>query len=1278
MDDQRQPQQPEGARRDLKTTRPLLGAHLARVTQAATVLVVTAVKVEEIAVDTVMSPLPFLAAPGGEEAEYVGHHDSGQYDYRVGLIGNYLAVHLYLRYDEGKPPGMTAQSLLGYALQDFRNLQLVLMSGISGGLQSEEFDGRARDGGGGGAEPRGQRIGDILVPTESIQAVPTINPKTGATGTGRDDYDVFTYRFNPMVVRGFQERTNRDPDWRARVHFGPLLCTPQVLRSAEGRVRLCAAFPEALGVEMESFTLGQAETARLVNSRQQQIYFFVAKAVCDWCDDNKPPAGHPDRPAHDRVRQDAADAAARYIHYLLSQPDGLHFIAGVAPFAARAQGKLYDNALGARGRRSARELEAPVKRAGEKPPDQLGALLTEGDARCLLVSGEAGMGKSFLLDRLAHALQHFHRSDRYYYLGCNVRYPTEETLRHLFEIGSGGDGEEFGPALAAKLAGQRAFVFLDDVDRALYDLKTDGSALRTLCDLAADGTIDARIVMAVKQEKEVAGAARAIFAGEQVAGPRRIGAFSEDEAERYLCDAFPDVGAETRALLRETARESEGHPLLLSLLRAEFAGRTEEEIADWVRAEVLPHRGRGRAPLMNTVFAERHARQPEEGRALLRALAVLRDPAFTARTYLSENARAVLEVAGPSFASSLMPLDPATLYRRVGEQLKAADILVDERQGGDSDGGDDLPGYLFRYDAERDFVYDALDDAEREELHGRAADAYAGLYAAALSGAGGSAQVEDSEDALLGYRALRAWHGMLAGGVEDALRQIERLTSAFESRSRYRELIAFRTRARARIETLPGRPTAALRRKRDLWARNEVHLADNIYQGATFGEEIARIAGRVKETYVEDDEWEELPPAEQRAAHNNRRALALARLIDASCQFEALKTPFAGADAVERFHAAVREFQGAQAEAEEVCRLLNTRGDDSLPEPLRLSLLANACATLAMFYNRRGMWEKALATYDRARAAQDALAALLETRRADIPPVDYAALEKIRTFDRFHVDYSRSRTVFLAGGPEAALESVEPWLGDGGRDVRSSIEYLYLVANAGTSLVSLGRLDEAESLLKRTQRSAYQGHRKREDYLPGDLAVPPHLSGVHYACGGDFWPVAGLDCLRGAIALYRGEFERARETFDFCAALYAADGYARDVPLMRTNAHFARLAARRVEITPGAEDAALAEIADALVEVATPVMDEPIVLANVWYVLDRLAREYPGLDAPRDRWREGMAARRLAAEPAGRTEARFGGAIAAGGERGWREPFVVRGALNLRTVPFLQFELEDI
>ncbi|HVK06928.1 MAG TPA: hypothetical protein VM490_25905, partial [Armatimonadaceae bacterium] len=111
MVDQRQPQQPDGARRDLKTTRPLLGAHLARVTQAATVLVVTAVKVEEIAVDTVMAPLPFLAAPGGEE--YVGHHDSGQYDYRVGLIGNYLAVHLYLRYDEGKPPGMTAQSLLG-------------------------------------------------------------------------------------------------------------------------------------------------------------------------------------------------------------------------------------------------------------------------------------------------------------------------------------------------------------------------------------------------------------------------------------------------------------------------------------------------------------------------------------------------------------------------------------------------------------------------------------------------------------------------------------------------------------------------------------------------------------------------------------------------------------------------------------------------------------------------------------------------------------------------------------------------------------------------------------------------------------------------------------------------------------------------------------------------------------------------------------------------------------------------------------------------------------
>src|SRR5262249_50769172 len=104
---------------------------------------------------------------------------------------------------------------------------------------------------------------------------------------------------SPGLLSSVQDLAVRRED----VRFGQLLSGDKLIDNLAERDALAAAFPDAIGGEMEAFGVASA-------AERAGVEWGVGKAICDWADGDK----SIDKPSRQRA---AADESAKLIRSVL-------------------------------------------------------------------------------------------------------------------------------------------------------------------------------------------------------------------------------------------------------------------------------------------------------------------------------------------------------------------------------------------------------------------------------------------------------------------------------------------------------------------------------------------------------------------------------------------------------------------------------------------------------------------------------------------------------------------------------------------------------------------------------------------------------------------------------------------------------------------------------------------------------------------------------------------------------------------------------------------------
>lgn len=123
-----------------------------------------------------------------------------------------------------------------------------------------------------GASSAKQKLGDVLVSTKAIDYA---NVRSNADGS--IDYRGDSNEATVHLVSRARFVKNRV---KLQVRIGAVLCGPVLLDNRDGKARLLAQFPTAIGGEMEG--LGLYSAAAGCN-----LEWLIVKAICDWADGSK-------------------------------------------------------------------------------------------------------------------------------------------------------------------------------------------------------------------------------------------------------------------------------------------------------------------------------------------------------------------------------------------------------------------------------------------------------------------------------------------------------------------------------------------------------------------------------------------------------------------------------------------------------------------------------------------------------------------------------------------------------------------------------------------------------------------------------------------------------------------------------------------------------------------------------------------------------------------------------------------------------------------------------
>ncbi len=133
-----------------------------------------------------------------------------------------------------------------------------------------------------GAHPGRQQPGHVLVSTSLLPYDYKI-VKCGPSEAPVLDYsEVRTYAARPQL-RALFERAALAPEWRGRVHFGPLLSGASRIHCSTYRDELCAAFPDRdiiVGGDMEGIGL-------LSSSDTTESRWIIVKGISDFADEQR-------------------------------------------------------------------------------------------------------------------------------------------------------------------------------------------------------------------------------------------------------------------------------------------------------------------------------------------------------------------------------------------------------------------------------------------------------------------------------------------------------------------------------------------------------------------------------------------------------------------------------------------------------------------------------------------------------------------------------------------------------------------------------------------------------------------------------------------------------------------------------------------------------------------------------------------------------------------------------------------------------------------------------
>lgn len=233
--------------------------------------------------------LPFLKPLPGQRAVLRGA--ISDITYRFGKFGRYGIAHVESTMGGGGRQGATLTA--EKAISELKPKALILL-GIAFGVNRKK-----------------QRLGDVIV-AEAVS-----------------NYELQRVSANETIYRGEQVQCSnilserfrmRRDDWElpcgthrnVSVHQGLMLSGSKVMDNKEDRDRLLAAFPAALGGEMEGAGAYAAATGR-------KTEVILIKAICDWADGEK----------NDRAQPFAAYAAVHLAAHVLSKPDVLTSLGAV-------------------------------------------------------------------------------------------------------------------------------------------------------------------------------------------------------------------------------------------------------------------------------------------------------------------------------------------------------------------------------------------------------------------------------------------------------------------------------------------------------------------------------------------------------------------------------------------------------------------------------------------------------------------------------------------------------------------------------------------------------------------------------------------------------------------------------------------------------------------------------------------------------------------------------------------------------------------------------------
>lgn len=154
-----------------------------------------------------------------------------------------------------------------------------------------------------GAKKSKHEPGDVLV---ASQLIPYESQRIGEDVIFRNPVPPAGGRLLNRFRNTLEWNFCRPDDSKCKIHIGPVLTGEKLVDNLEFKEKLLAAYPSAVGGEMEGAGLWAA-------AERHRKEWMVVKAVCDWGDGNK----------HDSYQELAAASAASLCHHVFDDQNAL-------------------------------------------------------------------------------------------------------------------------------------------------------------------------------------------------------------------------------------------------------------------------------------------------------------------------------------------------------------------------------------------------------------------------------------------------------------------------------------------------------------------------------------------------------------------------------------------------------------------------------------------------------------------------------------------------------------------------------------------------------------------------------------------------------------------------------------------------------------------------------------------------------------------------------------------------------------------------------------------